>query len=50
MTDLFDTTPELGRQLPMIAGVEITTDAHGRFNLNALLRRAGDDTPEEMIP
>ncbi len=42
MTDLFDTTPEPGRQLPMIAGVEITTDAHGRFNLNALHKASGE--------
>ncbi len=41
MHDLFDTTPEPGRQLPMIAGVEITTDAHGRFNLNALHKASG---------
>lgn len=47
MTDLFDTTPEPGRQLPMIAGVEITTDAHGRFNLNALHRASGGEKSKQ---
>jgi len=28
-------------QLPVIAGVEITTDEHGRFNLNALHKASG---------
>lgn len=28
-------------QFPVIAGVEITTDEHGRFNLNALHRASG---------
>lgn len=27
--------------LPVIAGVEITTDAEGRFNLNALHKASG---------
>lgn len=27
--------------VPMIAGVEITTDAEGRFNLNALHKASG---------
>ena len=31
----------MGRNLPVIAGVEITTDEHGRFNLNALHRASG---------
>lgn len=30
-------------QFPVIAGVEITTDEHGRFNLNALHRASGGD-------
>lgn len=29
--------------LPVVAGVEITTDEHGRFNLNALHRASGGD-------
>ena len=28
--------------LPVIAGVEITTDAEGRFNLNALHKASGE--------
>jgi len=28
-------------QLPSIAGIEITTDEHGRFNLNAIHRASG---------
>lgn len=42
-----DTNPTKGSsmsnviQLPVIAGVEITTDAEGRFNLNALHRASG---------
>ena len=47
MTDLFDITPEPGRQLPIIAGVEITTDAHGRFNLNALHRASGGEKSKQ---
>ncbi len=47
MHDLFDTTPEPERQLPMIAGVEITTDAHGRFNLNALHRASGGEKSKQ---
>lgn len=33
----------MGRNLPVIAGVEITTDEHGRFNLNALHRASGGE-------
>ncbi len=42
MTEIFDSTPEPDRKLPIIAGVEITTDAHGRFNLNALHKASGE--------
>ncbi|AOM39604.1 KilA-N domain-containing protein [Xenorhabdus hominickii] len=31
------------KNLPVIAGVEITTDSEGRFNLNALHRASGGD-------
>lgn len=37
-----DTTPDGTGNLPVIAGVEIATDKHGRFNLNALHRASGE--------
>lgn len=33
---------DFNRNLPVVAGVEITTDAQGRFNLNALHRASGE--------
>lgn len=36
-----DSAPEMKGALPVIAGVEITTDEHGRFNLNALHKASG---------
>lgn len=45
--------PENGNiNIPVIAGVEITTDEHGRFNLNALHRASGGekkDAPNEWL-
>lgn len=35
------TSGDFNRNLPVVAGVEITTDAQGRFNLNALHRASG---------
>ncbi|WP_063657730.1 KilA-N domain-containing protein [Candidatus Arsenophonus triatominarum] len=32
---------------PIIAGVEITTDSEGRFNLNALHKASGGDESKE---
>lgn len=47
MNEHTDITPGRGPKLPMIAGVEITTDAHGRFNLNALHRASGGEKSKQ---
>ena len=41
--DEFDFGESGNTNLPIISGVEVTTDEHGRFNLNALYRASRGD-------
>lgn len=41
--------PTNSNSLPVVAGVEITTDAEGRFNLNALHKASGESDHKKPL-